>query len=101
DSLVSREVIEVGPNGEKVDLMTFRGSFEREVKEFVDADAEMKSAVSEEDDDAVRRSCTSGFTIGRKCSIRRTNSSVPMACRHRRRLSSTTRSARNRCRPRR
>src|SRR6185437_5505648 len=53
DSLVSREVIEVGPNGEKVDLMTFRGSFEREVKEFVDADAEMKSAVSEEDDDAV------------------------------------------------
>ena len=32
DTLVSREVIEVGPNGEKVDVMTFRGSFERDVQ---------------------------------------------------------------------
>jgi type I restriction enzyme R subunit len=53
DTLVSREVIEVGPNGEKVDIMTFRGSFEREVKAFVEADAEMSVAVAEEDDDAV------------------------------------------------
>ena len=53
DTLVSREVIEVGPNGEKVDVMTFRGSFERDVKEFADEDPEMKAAVAEEDDDAV------------------------------------------------
>jgi len=53
DILVSREVIEVGPKGEKVDVMTFRGSFEREVKAFVEADAEMSVAVAEEDDDTV------------------------------------------------
>lgn len=53
DTLVSREVIEVGPGGEKVDVMTFRGSFERDVKAFAEQDAEMKAAVAEEDDDAV------------------------------------------------
>lgn len=53
DTLVSREVVEVGPNGEKVDVMTFRGSFEREMKEFAESDAEMKSAIADEDDDAV------------------------------------------------
>src|ERR1035437_6146925 len=53
DTLVSREVIEVGPNGEKVDVMTFRGSFERDVKDFVERDPEMKTAVADEDDDAV------------------------------------------------
>lgn len=53
DTLVSREVIEVGLDGEKVDVMTFRGSFERDVKDFAERDAEMKAAVEEEDDDAV------------------------------------------------
>jgi type I restriction enzyme R subunit len=53
DSIVSREVIEVGPHGEKVDVMTFRGSFERDVKEFAEQDPEMKAAVADEDDDAV------------------------------------------------
>jgi len=53
DVMVSREVIEVGPDGEKVDIMTFRGSFERDVKEFTEQDVEMKTAVEEEDDDAV------------------------------------------------
>jgi hypothetical protein len=53
DILVSREVIEVGPDGEKVDVMTFRGSFEREMKDFVERDPEMKAAVADEDDDAV------------------------------------------------
>jgi len=53
DTLVSREVIEVGPNGEKVDVMTFRGSFERDVKDFAERDPEMKTAVADEDDDAV------------------------------------------------
>jgi type I restriction enzyme, R subunit len=53
DTLVSRAVVEVGPNGEKVDVMTFRGSFERDVKEFAENDVEMKAAVADEDDDAV------------------------------------------------
>src|SRR5258708_26051114 len=53
DTLVSREVIEVGQNGEKVDVMTFRGSFERDVKEFAQRDPEMKMAVADEDDDTV------------------------------------------------
>jgi type I restriction enzyme R subunit len=53
DTVISREVIEVGPNGEKVDIMTFRGSFERDVKDFAERDPEMKTAVADEDDDAV------------------------------------------------
>ena len=53
DILTSREVIEVGPEGEKVDVMTFRGSFERDVKEFAEADADMGAAIADEDDDAV------------------------------------------------
>lgn len=53
DILVSREVVEVGVHGEKVDVMTFRGSFERDVKTFAETDPEMRAAVSDEDDDAV------------------------------------------------
>jgi len=53
DIMVSREVIEVGPDGEKVDIMAFRGSFEKDVKEFTERDKDMKEAVSNEDDDAV------------------------------------------------
>jgi type I restriction enzyme R subunit len=53
DTLTSREVIEVGPDGEKVDVMTFRGSFERDIREFTERDADMKTAVADEDDDAV------------------------------------------------
>jgi type I restriction enzyme R subunit len=53
DILKSREVIEVGPDGEKVDVMTFRGSFEHDVREFAVQDADMKKAVEEEDDDTV------------------------------------------------
>jgi type I restriction enzyme, R subunit len=53
DSIVSRDVIEVGENGEKVDVMTFRGSFERDLKSFADSDGDMKAAIANEDDDAV------------------------------------------------
>ena len=53
DVLKSREVIEVGPDGEKVDVMTFRGSFEHDVRDFTERDVEMKKAVEEEDDDTV------------------------------------------------
>jgi len=53
DTIISREVIEVGPEGEKVDVMTFRGSFERDMKAFVEQHAEMRAAVADEDDDAI------------------------------------------------
>jgi type I restriction enzyme R subunit len=53
DTMVSREVVEVGASGEKVDVMTFRGSFERDVKEFADKDEELKAAIADEDDDTV------------------------------------------------
>ena len=53
DVLVSQEVRIVGPNGEKVDVMTFRGSFERDVKEFAERDPELKEAIEAEDDDVV------------------------------------------------
>lgn len=53
DLVVSEEVRIVGPNGEKVDVMTFRGSYERDVKNFYEADREFKGAVEAEDDDVV------------------------------------------------
>jgi type I restriction enzyme R subunit len=53
DTLVSQEVHIVGPNGEKVDIMTFRGAFEQDIRRFVDETPDLKSAVEVEDDDTV------------------------------------------------
>src|SRR3989442_640975 len=53
DIVSSEEVRIIGPNGEKVYVMTFRGSFERDVTQFAEKDGEFKDAVEEEDDDAV------------------------------------------------
>ena len=53
DLVASEEVRIVGPNGEKVDVMTFRGSFERDIAELAKKDPEFKEAVEDEDDDAV------------------------------------------------
>jgi len=53
DVIVTEEVRIVGPNGEKVDVMTFRGSFERDVREFHHRDEEFHEAVEEEDDDSI------------------------------------------------
>lgn len=53
DHIVSQEIRIVGPNGEKVDVMTFRGSFERDLKEFAEADPDLTEAVEAEDDDAI------------------------------------------------
>jgi type I restriction enzyme R subunit len=53
DRIVSQEVRIVGPNGEKVDVMTFRGSFERDLKEFAEDDPDLQGAVEAEDDDAI------------------------------------------------
>lgn len=53
DVVVTYEVKIVGPDGEKVDVMTFRGSFERDLHDFAQADPEFRQAVESEDDDAV------------------------------------------------
>lgn len=53
DRIVSQEVRIIGPHGEKVDVMTFRGSFERDLKEFAEDDPDLKEAVESEDDDAI------------------------------------------------
>jgi type I restriction enzyme, R subunit len=53
DLVTSEEIRIIGPNGEKVDVMTFRGSFERDVAEFAKKDPPFKEAVDDEDDDAV------------------------------------------------
>jgi type I restriction enzyme R subunit len=53
DTLVSREIHIVGPDGEKVDVMTFRGGYERDIREFVASTPELKAAVEAGDDDTV------------------------------------------------
>lgn len=53
DIVASEEVRIIGPNGEKVDVMTFRGSFERDVVNFTGKDSEFKEAVETEDDDSI------------------------------------------------
>lgn len=53
DRIVSQEIHIVGPNGEKVDVMTFRGSFERDLKEFAEENQDLQEAVATEDDDAI------------------------------------------------
>ena len=53
DTFVSQEVRIVGPNGEKVDVMTFRGGYERDIKEFVEKTPALKAAVEAEDDDVI------------------------------------------------
>lgn len=53
DVMVSEEIRIVGPNGEKVDIMTFRGGYERDIKEFVEKTPALKAAVEAEDDDVI------------------------------------------------
>ncbi len=53
DIVVSEEVKIVGPDGEKVDVMTFRGKFEKDIQVFADENPDFKQAAEEEDDDAV------------------------------------------------
>jgi type I restriction enzyme, R subunit len=53
DTLVSREITIVGPDGEKVDVMTFRGGYERDIREFVENTPALKAAVESEDDDTI------------------------------------------------
>jgi superfamily II DNA or RNA helicase len=53
DVVVSEEIRIIGPDGEKVDVMTFRGSFVRDLREFAERDWEFQEAVEVQDDDAV------------------------------------------------
>ena len=53
DTLISREITVVGPDGEKVDVMTFRGGYERDMKDFIAKTPELQAAIEAEDDDAV------------------------------------------------
>jgi type I restriction enzyme R subunit len=53
DILVSQDVRIVGPDGEKVDIMTFRGGYERDIKDFVAKTPDLKDAIEAEDDDAI------------------------------------------------
>ena len=45
DTLISREITIVGPDGEKVDVMTFRGGYERDIREFVASSPDLKAAI--------------------------------------------------------
>jgi len=51
DVIDTSEIKIVGPNGEKVDVMTFRGSYERDLKKLYKQDMKFKKAVDSEDDD--------------------------------------------------
>lgn len=53
DELLSEECKIIGPEGEKVDVLTFRGSFEQDIQEFSQKDTEFNQAVQSEDDDRV------------------------------------------------
>lgn len=53
DIVKTEEIRIVGPSGEKVDVMTYRGSFERDVKSFTNQEHDFKQAVDSEDDDSV------------------------------------------------
>ncbi len=53
DTLVSEQVRIVGPDGEKVDVMTFRGGYERDIQAFVEQTPELQAAIEAEDDDTV------------------------------------------------
>lgn len=53
DELVSTEIHVVGPDGEKVDVMTFRGCYEKDIKAFVAQSPELQEAINDEDDDTI------------------------------------------------
>jgi type I restriction enzyme R subunit len=61
DTLVSQEIHVIGPDGEKVDVMTFRGSYENDIKQFVETTPDLKAAVEIEDDDAIETIVTQQF----------------------------------------
>jgi hypothetical protein len=73
DVVVSQEVRIVGPNGEKVDVMTFRGSFERDLNEFAERDPEFRQASRPRTTTRLRPLCRNVSTTSRRCSTQRTS----------------------------
>ena len=53
DIIVSEENHIVGPEGEKVDVMTYRGKFEKELAVFAQSAPDLMEAVEQEDDDVI------------------------------------------------
>jgi len=53
DIIVSEENHIVGPEGEKVDVMTYRGRFEKKLSVFAQSSPELLAALEDEDDDAI------------------------------------------------
>lgn len=61
DTLVNTAVRVVGREGEKVDVLTFRGNFEQDIKQFAAETPALQEAVNAEDDDAVDSIMNEGF----------------------------------------
>ena len=55
DTVISKEIYVVGPDGEKVDVMTFRGAIDRDLNNFAKSTPEFVEAIENEDDDNVER----------------------------------------------
>jgi len=53
DIIVSEDNHIVGPEGEKVDVMTYRGKFEKELAVFAQSAPDLMEAVEQEDDDVI------------------------------------------------
>jgi type I restriction enzyme, R subunit len=53
DIIISEKEKVIGPDGEKVDVFTFRGSFEKDIKDFAQNDKDFQEAVYSEDDDEI------------------------------------------------
>ena len=61
DIILSEESHIVGPEGEKVDVMTYRGKFEKELSDFAASSPDFMEAVEEEDDDAIEEILSERF----------------------------------------
>lgn len=53
DSVVSEDFKVIGPEGEKVDIFTFRGAFEHDIRVFAKQNPEFQEAVDKEDDEKI------------------------------------------------
>ena len=61
DIIVSQEDYIVGPEGEKVDIMTYRGRFEKQLHEYIESSPEIQQAIDEEDDDRIEDNLSENF----------------------------------------
>ena len=61
DIIVSEADYIVGPEGEKVDVMTYRGRFEKQLTEFIESSPEIQRAINDEDDDRIEEELSENF----------------------------------------